>query len=211
MPVIYYTYYSTSSSSISDTVKKEHLLGRALLSKGLSELYQIPLTFSDLDHVLIHDTNGKPLLVQYPHINFNITHCNGLVACAFHNKAIGIDAELPSYFPEILINKALSEKEKRFLQSKSTTTTEKQEWFYRLWTLKEAYVKKSGIGVDTNLTDFSFSFQINEKATTVKCSDFSISCYQTKLSHGHILSACYENTTEPTNLVFCSLQHEQQT
>ncbi len=208
MPVIYYTYY-TPSSSISDTVKQEHFLGRALLIKGLSELFHLTLTHSDLDIALTYDNNGKPHLTQYPNINFNITHCENLVACAFHNNSIGIDAELPAYFPKVLIDRALSEKEKCFLLSKSTTT-ERQEWFYRLWTLKEAYVKKSGIGVDTNLKDFSFSFDVDKKTIAATCSDSSITCYQTKLSHGHILSACYENTSEPTKLVFCSLPHEPQ-
>lgn len=209
MPVIYYTYYTPSSSSISDIAKKEHFLGRALLVKGLSELFHLTLTCSDLDHALTYDNNGKPHLTQYPEINFNITHCTQLVACAFHDTSIGIDAELPAYFPNVLLDKALSEKEKCFLLSKSTAT-ERQEWFYRLWTLKEAYVKKSGIGVDTNLKDFSFSFIMDNKTIAVTCSDSSITCYQTKLSHGHILSACYENATEPTRLVFCSLPHEQQ-
>lgn len=210
MPVIYYTYYISSSSSISDTVKQEHLLGRALLARGLSELYHISISCADLEDALTYGNNGKPHLTQYPNINFNITHCEQLVACAFHNDSIGIDAELPAYFPEVLINRSLSEKEKCFLLSKSATTTEKQEWFYRLWTLKEAYVKKSGVGVDTNLKDFSFSFIEDKKTVTATCSDSSITCYQTKLSLGHILSACYENAADPVTLVFCSLLPGQQ-
>lgn len=210
MPSIYYTYYPTDSLSISDTAQREHLLGRALLARGLSELYHISISCADLDRALTYDRNRKPYFTQYPHIHFNITHCSGLVACAFHKDSIGIDAEFPSYFPEILISKALSEQEKCFLQSKGDKTTEKQELFYRLWTLKEAYVKKSGIGVDTNLKDFSFSFVEDKKTITATCSDSSVTCYQTKLSLGHILSACYENTADSTALVFCSLLPEQQ-
>ena len=75
---------------------------------------------------------------------------------------------------------------------------------------RREFLKKSGIGVDTNLKDFSFSFDVDKKTIAATCSDSSITCYQTKLSHGHILSACYENTSEPTKLVFCSLPHEPQ-
>lgn len=71
---------------------------------------------------------------------------------------IGIDAEFPGYYPDVLVDRALSESEKDFLQSHNADLSENREWFYRLWTLKEAYVKKYGIGVDTDLTDFSFTF-----------------------------------------------------
>ena len=210
MPVIYYSYYTPVSDSISDISRQEHQLGRALLVRGLNEQFHLPLTISDIDTLLKYDSNGKPYLPDYPDIHFNITHCKELVACAFHVRSVGIDAEAPGYFPEVLINRALSEKEKCLLQSKSSTTSERAEWFYRLWTLKEAYVKQSGIGVDTDLTRFSFSFIDNKAALSVICSDSSVSCCQMKLSHGQILSICYEDTEETVELISCFQPRGQQ-
>lgn len=210
MPVIYYSYYTPISNSISDISRQEHELGRTLLIQGILDLFQLSLTRTEVNTILKLDANGKPYLSNHPEICFNITHCDQLVACAFHSRPIGVDAEFPQYFPEILISRALSEKEKSFLHSKSTTISERQEWFYRLWTLKEAYVKQSGIGVDTDLTDFSFSFIDIEDEQSIICSDSSISCYQTKLSHGQILSVCYEDNAETIKLVSYSLPHEQQ-
>ena len=210
MPTIYYSQYTPFSDSIPVISKQEHTLGRALLTQGINELFHLHLTCDEIDAVLKYDSNGKPYLPDNPEICFNITHCDQLVACAFQDRPIGIDAETPGYFPEVLINRALSEKEKCFLQSKSTSISEREEWFYRLWTLKEAYVKKSGIGVDTDLTDFSFSFIQNETAQSIICSDCSVSCYQTQLSLGQILSVCYEDNREPIKLVSCSQLHEPQ-
>lgn len=208
MPTIYYSYYTPYSDSVSLIRKQEHTLGRELLTQGIQELFHLPLTRDEIDSVLKYDANGKPYLPDHPEICFNITHCSQLVACAFHDSPIGIDAENPGYFPEVLINRALSEKEKCFLQSRSASISEREEWFYRLWTLKEAYVKKSGIGVDTDLTGFSFSFTNNGDHFSVICSDSSVSCYQTQLSHGQILSVCYEDNGEPIKLVSCSQLHE---
>ena len=208
MPTIYYSYYTPYSDSVSVISKQEHTLGRTLLAHGIHKLFHLPLTCDEIDSVLKYDANGKPYLPNHPEICFNITHCRQLVACAFHDSPIGIDAENPGYFPEVLINRALSEKEKCFLQSRSASISEREEWFYRLWTLKEAYVKKSGIGVDTDLTNFSFSFTNNGDLFSVICSDSSVSCYQTQLSHGQILSVCYEDNGEPIKLVSCSQLHE---
>ena len=208
MPTIYYSYYTPFSDSVPAISKQEHALGRELLARGIQELFQLPLTCGEINAALKYDVNGKPYLPGHPEICFNITHCNQLVSCAFHNSPIGIDAENLGYFPEVLINRALSEKEKCFLQSKSTSISEREEWFYRLWTLKEAYVKKSGIGVDTDLTNFSFSFTNSGDLFSVICSDSTVSCYQTQLSHGQILSVCYEDNGEPIKLVSCSQLHE---
>ena len=135
MPVIYYAYYSPESNRIADISAQEHLLGRRLISLGLEELYRIIIPGSRISDVLKTDENGKPFLPGHPDLFFNITHCNGLAACAFDTFPIGIDAELPGYFPEILISRALSETEKSFLQEAGSTMALRQEWFYRLWTL----------------------------------------------------------------------------
>lgn len=207
MPVVYCAHYTPVSSKIPEIAAQEHLLGRDLLLKGLGDLYGVHIPVADIELNITTDTYGKPRLIRFPHIYFNISHCSGLVACAFHNVPIGVDAELPDYFPPILIQRALSESEKKLLAAKGTTLRLEQEWFYRLWTLKEAYVKKSGQGVDTDLTAFSFSFQdINDKMQ-ITCSDPSTMCYQSKLKQNHILSLCWERTqyenTADTSLVFC--------
>lgn len=206
MPVIYYSYYTPVSDSISDINKQEHMLGHDLLVQGLRELYHLSLSMENLHSILKIDHNGKPYLSGHSEICFNITHCDGFAACAFHTKAIGVDAEFPGYFPPVLVEHSLSESEKSLLQSHSADLLEQQEWFYRLWTLKEAYVKESGVGVDIDLTSVSFSF--SEQSNRFFCSDSSIVCYQTTLCHGHILSLCYESPELPVTLVSCSLQHE---
>ncbi len=193
MPKIYYSYYSPAGNSIPEVAFQEHMLGRKLLCKGLEHFYGLSFTLDALPSVLGIGENGKPFLKNFPQIHFNISHCNGLAACAFHSQPIGIDAEQPGYFPRVLIEKALSSEEKSFLQTLSASPALEQEWFYRFWTLKEAYVKRSGSGLDVVLTDFSFYFSDTTAKNgrfCVRCSDTGVSCYQKKLSHGQILSLC---------------------
>lgn len=206
MPVIYYTFYTPVSDRIPDIAAQEHRLGRRLLAMGLDRLYNFSVAEKQIDSVLEIGLNGKPYLPDHPDIYFNISHCDGLVVCAFDSHPIGVDAELPGYFAEVLINRALSESEKGFLQRTGDTLPLRQEWFYRLWTLKEAYVKRSGQGVDTDLTKFSFSFDESGSWLHVSCSDPLVSCFQQKLSQGQILSLCYTDIGTP---VILTEQHIQ--
>ena len=210
MPVIYYTEYA-ASGPVSEISRLEHDLGRALLIKGLNEIYGLSYDSEDTSSITAADSNGKPYLPDHPDICFNITHCTGLVACAFHSSPVGIDAELPGYFPEILIDKALTDNEKSFLTSAGCTPDLRNEWFYRFWTLKEAYVKKSGAGVEHNLLSVFFAFDygvlgVNTGSFHVTCSDPDVSCFQVKFESGHILSICCEHAMEGCHflLVPCS-------
>ena len=198
MSVIYYTYYDRFSGSVREISRLEHELGRALLFKGLSELYDISCAEGINDSLVSAGPDGKPFLTDHPEIFFNITHAAGLVACAFHSGQIGIDAELRGYFPEVLIGRALAESEEQLLLSYSSDESMRQECFWRLWTLKEAYVKKSGIGVDTDLKAFSFSFEDRMRydgsgLLCVRCSDPSVSCFQFGTESGHIISLCIDH------------------
>lgn len=195
MPAVFYTFYDTEGLSIPETATREHELGLKLLSLGLGKLYSLSMSPDDLEQLLQMDAAGKPSLPDHPEIHFNITHCPGLVACAFHDKPIGIDAELPGYFAEVLIGKALTASEKDYLDMQSSSADLREEWFYRFWTLKEAYVKMTGSGVDTDLKAFSFSFDEGDshERSAVKCSDPEVLCFQKVLWSGHIISMCIRN------------------
>ncbi len=207
MPVVYYAYYSPVSKSIPAVSRQEHLLGRLLLKTGLEHLYHVSLTLEALDSAIGTGRNGKPHLINYSDIYFNISHCDGLAACAFHSRPVGLDTELPGYFAPVLIQKTLSPEEKSFLKQAGTSPYLEQFWFYRFWTLKEAYVKQSGTGVDTDLTGFSFYFSdtapSEDSTFSVRCSDSEMRCYQTQLARGQILSLCYPGIKEDVLLQEC--------
>ena len=132
MPTIYYAYYTPISDSISAISSQEHNLGHTLLLQGLQDLFQLSFSPEELEQALKTDANGKPYLPDHPEICFNITHCDQLAACVFHDRPIGIDAEFPGYYPDVLVDRALSESEKDFLQSHNADLSENREWFYRL-------------------------------------------------------------------------------
>jgi len=205
MSVIYFANYIPVSDSVAEISRQEHALGRFLLMSGLKDLYQLNFDPDDESAMIAYDANGKPYLKDHPAVFFNITHCTGLAACAFHRQPVGIAAEYPGDFPEVLIKRALSDNEKELLPVCGSDLHLRQECFWRFWTLKEAYVKRTGVGVDTDLRSFSFSFDPGEPlragtTVSVACSDPAVSCSQVMTESGHIISLCADRLPERSPL-----------
>ena len=129
----------------------------------------------------------KPTLAAYPDIHFNISHCHGLVACAFAPFPVGIDVEHIRPFRDHLLHRVLTPEEQAQLEAFSTTEEKRQEWFFRFWTLKESRIKQSGTGMSVRLS--SFSFRISPKGT-VTGSDEDLCFQQRLLRDSYVLSVC---------------------
>lgn len=156
MALILWQAFSSASLSVSEAASLEHRTGRALLREGLKSCFGLDFSPEELETALVTDpVTGKPSLPRGGPA-FNISHTDGMAVCAFDICPVGVDAERTGYFPEILVKKALTEEERRQLEAHGTTEELRNEWFYRFWTLKEAYGKRSGEGVDRDLKAVSF-------------------------------------------------------
>lgn len=109
---------------------------------------------------------GKPTLLhpEASELDFNISHTSGLAVCAVGNGChVGVDVERAGREVDELAlgRRCFSRSEYELLAS----ATNRRQVFYRLWTLKEAYIKARGIGLSIPLADFSFDFQASESPT----------------------------------------------
>ena len=136
--------------------------------------------------------HGKPYLRDYPGIHFNISHCEGLVACAFSDTETGVDVERIREVKEKVIPKVFDRAEQELLFSYKAEKEKYEEIFYRFWTLKESYVKRSGQGMTAKLTDFAFQPESDPGWTEVPCTDEKVRAMQCKLKEKWILSVCME-------------------
>ncbi len=139
--------------SLIDKDKKEYhahahsLLRECLRHRGI--IYDDSLVFSSGEH-------GKPALSGYTDVHFNLSHAAGIAACIVSSRECGIDCEMVREYRPNVIRRAFSEEEKRLMEE--TPESERSLMFFRLWTLKEAYVKAIGIGISYPLDTASFSF-----------------------------------------------------
>lgn len=169
--------------------EKEHLFGELLLRKGLKKEYGIDYG-EETSIPVIKGGHGKPQLKDQPHIFHNISHTQGLAACALGDVPVGIDVELIRPFSEKIIRKVMSDKEQeKFWKLKGE---ERTDYFFKIWTLKESYVKAAGWGITIPLTDFSFDVETGG----ITCSVPGVQVDQYCLKEKYILSLCTFKQTE---------------
>ncbi|SFX33824.1 4'-phosphopantetheinyl transferase [Thermoactinomyces sp. DSM 45891] len=147
------------NSYLVDHKKKEFLLGRMLL-KGLLGQY---LGIESADIRFEENKYGKlyltPNLQDKKQIYFNLTHTDGLVACAVTLAGeVGIDVE--NIFKDHLevMPLVFQEEEKAFVKKPEDLETRLQH-FYWIWTRKEAVMKAEGKGF--SMKPLSFTVPLN--------------------------------------------------
>lgn len=111
--------------------RKATLAGRALLRKGIREL------FGRDDYELTYNENGKP---ELDFCWFSISHSGDTVVCVIADTPVGVDIERmreirsSEHYPLFTADEA----------ERINRSGKPSEMFLRLWTQKEAYVKMKG-------------------------------------------------------------------
>jgi 4'-phosphopantetheinyl transferase len=84
--------------------------------------------------------NGKPALADVEGFHFNVSHSCGCIAFVHSNKPVGIDVERINGFDSRLPKRFFTDNERIMLDN----APEKEIEFFRIWTLKESYIKMKG-------------------------------------------------------------------
>jgi 4'-phosphopantetheinyl transferase len=105
-------------------------------------------------------STGKPEVesrLSARHVQFNITHCEGLVALALAQGPVGIDAEPKNRQIELDVARLiLTSEEQSELQS--WPVEHKRYRLLQYWTMKEALVKAMGVGFSKPLDSVAVQF-----------------------------------------------------
>ena len=98
--------------------------------------------------------NGKPYAADYPQIHFNLSHSKNMVIAVFADTEVGCDIEYIGSLRLQIAKRYFCPAEYEYIISRPK---EKQrETFYRLWTLKESFMKATGMGMKLPLNQFEF-------------------------------------------------------
>lgn len=117
---------------------KENTSSKDLLKEALKD-------FKIANYEMIYNNFGKPYLKDIP-FYFNISHKDNVTVCVVSDKEIGVDIE-KSIYHEKLAKKVFTPKEQEILSQSSNP----QNTFTRIWTMKESYSKLLGIGLSYGL------------------------------------------------------------
>lgn len=139
-----------------DGARDQFLVGRALLRTALAHHAGIAPHLWDFSY----GAHGKPHVLAPQHAQgwrFNLSHTNGLVACAIsHGWDLGVDVESSERDADHLILAAGLFAPTERIALDQLTAQRRRQHFYSLWTLKEAYVKARGVGFSVPLDTFWF-------------------------------------------------------
>ncbi|XBX04669.1 4'-phosphopantetheinyl transferase superfamily protein [Enterocloster clostridioformis] len=123
--------------------------GRQLLKYALWREFKMALNYESL----MQERRGKLILSDCPIVSFNISHSNQMVACAVGKRPLGIDVEYKKqieYRP--LADHFFHKNELEYINKVDPGAGLDQ--FYKLWTLKESYIKCTGDGLSKELDSF---------------------------------------------------------
>ncbi len=119
-----------------ERLRREKFFAWKLLEYAFSDTFGLKMKHC----VFTKDENGK---WHTPDLHFSISHGGGAVAVAVGLTPIGVDIEATSEKKSTrLLDIVLTDKEKEVL--KALSEQEKNDYFYKIWTRKEALFKKSG-------------------------------------------------------------------
>lgn len=97
--------------------------------------------------------NRKPYFPSLPDVHFNLSHSGSFAVCVVSDFEAGCDVEKISPKHLGVARRALSKPEQDFLDSASQG--DRLSLFFRLWTLKESFMKATGLGFRLVMKDFS--------------------------------------------------------
>jgi len=139
--------------------------------------------------------HGKPRIAGAKGPYFNLSHCEGAVACAVsHETEVGVDVEfLDSQAPIKIAETHFANGERVWLWQQAEER--RSIGFFRPWTLKEAFIKATGQGLSQRPEDFAFAFEpLQVKFADPALGDAATWRFEQQLigSQRHIVAAAWQ-------------------
>lgn len=123
------------------------LLKTALSKYGINEMFA-EYGFSE---------NGKPYILHYPMIEFNISHSHDKVMCVISPDGIKLGCDIESVKSgKLKVAKRFFTKSENDMLDSRSDEKKKDALFSELWTLKESFIKCTGEGLGRSMDSFEF-------------------------------------------------------
>lgn len=206
------------------------VLGEVLTRVTLSD--QTGLRAEELS--FSRNTYGKPCLTQYPERQFNVSHSGDWVALISDGtEEVGVDVEKIAPIDLQIAERFFSSQENMYLAAQPAEN--QLDTFYRLWTLKESYIKAIGMGLSMPLNAFAilpskqqqglngeliwrctqdeYKLNVKQEGQPVKQLDFQSNhmtghhFYSEPLDAQHMLAACSAGGQLPSEPQFITLEN----
>lgn len=175
-------FYDAMSEEKKEAVNKlkktetamQRIIADGVLRKALSEAKGI----KPEKIIFKYNEFGKPY-AENVDVQFSVSHSEDAVICAVSENDTGIDIEKIRDVRFKVAERFATEKELEYIG-------ENTERFFEIWTLKEAYFKCIGTGLDANIKNVSFKINGNK----IECSEKGYKFEFSNAAEGYCCSIC---------------------
>ena len=100
---------------------------------------------------------GKPFFKEYPQLHFSLSHSGDYAICSIGKTPVGNDIEGIKSGHLKVADRFYTPKEREWMYE-AVTGPEIEKRMFRIWTVKESFLKATGRGMSFSLLDFSVLF-----------------------------------------------------
>lgn len=143
-----------------EKIQKLTLKESKLLSLGVELLIKKACLDFGIDYEnleIVFNESGKPYFKNSKYF-FNTAHSGKYAICVISDKEVGIDIEEIKDFKEKVAERMFTKREQQYIE----ICPDKEDMFYRLWTLKESYSKCIGKGLNIPFNSIELSGEDNK-------------------------------------------------
>ena len=167
--------------SMKQEKSRKQSMGVGLLLQKVLALYHMQ------DSKVFIGEHGKPMVDG---LEFSLSHSGDLIICAVSDKPVGCDVEEIRKAPKGVAERYFSDSEQEYLDQFSGEEYDKA--FFRIWTLKESYVKMTGEGMGVPMEEYEVI--VDDCARVIRDEGVQ-GCYVSEVEiPGYIISICAESS-----------------
>lgn len=131
---------------------------------------------------------GKPYWPDYPHVSFNLSHSGSYAVCAVSDREVGADIQQRRFLRPPVAERFYTAGERKLLKN-AGSGAEREELFYRIWAVKESYVKLAGKGLALDFKSFGADLE-TKRIRDVKDGKELASFLEFQVGRGYCGSVC---------------------
>jgi len=173
-----------------------------LRNQLLSQSFELPVS----DQQVVRTNFGKPYLNDYPDFSFNHSHSQNFYALATSKQVqnLGIDIEELSRKVrfEALAQHAFHPEEIKKWQ----VLDYDPEYWFKVWTTKEAVLKASGLGIRINLNELNTNLHPEQNGGRCEHPEIGVYAYQNYTLAGCMLTVAWQSEHSCNGLRFPVIQ-----
>ena len=143
------------ANSINNELKKIQSLASYLLLRYAFKTFGVDIT----DRTFSYNAN-KPFIEGLGY-TFNISHSHNIVTVVISDEDVGIDCEMVDATRNLSLLKSYLFTTKETTEFDLISYSEKYDYFYQKWVMKEAYFKMNGTGLTKKFKDVTLDYEVH--------------------------------------------------